>query len=69
MSSSDGKLNYAYAFGIESVAAAVIFAVLYAILLPLWVVKQSQHPTKIFFIVFLCCAGKLQNAFTEIPTN
>ena len=69
MSSSDGKFNYAHAYGIESVAAAVTFAALYATLLPLYLVKQSRHQTKMFFLLFLCCASKLQNAFTGMPTN
>ena len=62
MSSSDGQFNYAHALGVHSVAAAAIFAALYAILLPFFIVKTTRNPMYIFFLLTLFCASKLQNA-------
>jgi len=55
-------INYAHEFGIHSVAAAIIFAILY---IPLfgWFVRQSfARPTYVHFVLGLFCAS------TQIPT-
>jgi len=54
MSSTDST-NYAREFGIQSVAAAVIFAVAYAILLGVFVWKSFRRPTHVYYaLVFFC---------------
>jgi hypothetical protein len=56
MSSPSGQINYAKASGIDSVAAAVIFAVLYAFLLPYFILRAVRNPTYVLIILTLFCA-------------
>ncbi|KAF9644902.1 hypothetical protein BDM02DRAFT_3149699 [Thelephora ganbajun] len=56
MSSSSGQINYAHASGINSVAAAVIFAVFYGILLPYYLWRAIRNPTYVLIILSLFCA-------------
>ena len=56
-------INYARdVFGIHSVAAAVIFAVLYAFLLPYYIWRAFRNPTYVLIILSLFCASELFNA-------
>lgn len=62
MSSSNGKIDYARdVFGIHSVAAAAIFAVLYAFLLPFYIFRAFRNPTYVLIILSLFCASELSN--------
>jgi hypothetical protein len=57
MSSGSG-INYAKYFGIESLAAAIVFAILYVPFFG-WFVRQSiRRPTYVFIILALFCASK-----------
>ena len=58
---SPTNINYAKASGIDSVAAAAIFAALYAILLPYYIWRATQNPTYVLIILSLFCASKLSN--------
>ena len=55
------NINYAKASGIDSVAAAAIFAVLYAFLLPYYIWRAFKNPTYVLIILSLFCASKLLN--------
>jgi hypothetical protein len=57
MSSSVGQINYAKAFGIHSVAAAAIFAVLYAFLLPYYIFRAFRNPTYVLIVLAVFCAS------------
>src|SRR5882762_6379041 len=59
MSSPSGQINYARETGIHSLAAAVIFAVLYAILLPYYIFRATRNPTYVLIILSLFCASEL----------
>jgi hypothetical protein len=57
--SNPNDINYAHAFGIHSVAAAIIFAILY---IPLfgWFVRQSfARPTYVHFVLAFFCALRI----------
>jgi len=56
MSSPNGNINYAHASGIDSVAAAAIFAALYAILLPYYIWRATRNPTYVLIVLSLFCA-------------
>jgi len=52
-----GNINYARdVFGIHSVAAAAIFAILYAFLLPYYLFRAIRNPTYVLIILSLFCA-------------
>jgi len=53
------NINYAKASGIDSVAAAGVFAALYAILLPYYIWRATQNPTYVLIILSLFCASEL----------
>lgn len=55
------NINYAKESGIHSVAAAAIFAVLYAFLLPYYIWRATRNPTYVLIILSLFCASKLLN--------
>ena len=56
-------INYAKAYGIESVAGAVVFAVLYVPFFG-WFVRQSiGRPTYVFIILALFCASQYPLSF------
>ena len=59
MSSSNDQTNQAHATGINSVAAASIFAGLYAVLLPFYILKAFRNPLYVLIILSLFCASKL----------
>lgn len=55
--SNPNHINYAHEYGIHSVAAAIIFAILY---IPLfgWFVRQSlARPTYVYFVLTFFCAS------------
>ena len=52
------NINYAKASGIDSVAAAAIFAVLYAFLLPYYIWRATRNPTYVLIILALFCASE-----------
>jgi hypothetical protein len=57
--SSAGKINYARdVFGIHSVAAAAIFAIFYAFLLPYYLFRAIRNPTYVLIILSLFCASE-----------
>jgi len=56
MSSPAGQINYARAFGIKSVAAAAVFAVLYAFLLPYYIFRAFRNPSYVLIVLSLFCA-------------
>lgn len=57
MSSQD--INYAKVFGIDSVAAAIVFATAYVPLFG-WFVRQSfARPTYVFFVLSFFCIVRL----------
>jgi len=62
MPSSSDHINYAHASGINSVAGAVVFAVLYAILLPYYISRAIQNPTYVFILLSFFCASEPSNA-------
>lgn len=49
--------NYAHFAGIHSVAAAVVFAVLYAPLFAFYVRQSIRRPTYVFIILAFFCAS------------
>ena len=59
MSSPNTQINYARASGIESVAGAAIFAVVYAFLLPYYIWRATRNPTYVLIILSLFCASEL----------
>ena len=60
MTTAPPGFNYAKAYGIESVAGAVIFAIIYAPLLALYIRQAIVRPTYVFVVIALFCAGQLQ---------
>ncbi|KAF9246373.1 hypothetical protein BU15DRAFT_39833 [Melanogaster broomeanus] len=59
MASAPPGTNYATAFGIHSLAAAVIFAILYFPLLGLFVSKAIARPSYIFIILSFFCTIRI----------
>ncbi|KAG6334467.1 hypothetical protein ID866_4629 [Astraeus odoratus] len=59
MSTAPSGFNYAKAFGIESVAGAVIFAVLYTPLLLLFVRQAFMRPNYVFIVIAFFCAVRI----------
>jgi hypothetical protein len=50
-------LNYAALFGIHSVAAPIVFVVLYAIFLVVYLLKSIRHPIYVFIVLTLFCTS------------
>ncbi|KAH7890189.1 hypothetical protein F5I97DRAFT_1850976 [Phlebopus sp. FC_14] len=59
MTSSPPGYNFASAAGIDSVAGAVIFAVLYAPLLLFYIRQSIARPTYVFIVLALFCAVRI----------
>ncbi|KIJ69143.1 hypothetical protein HYDPIDRAFT_79393 [Hydnomerulius pinastri MD-312] len=59
MATAPPGYNYAAAFGIHSLAAAVIFAILYFPLFGLYVSKAIARPTYVFIILSFFCAIRI----------
>ena len=58
MSSTD-RIDYARdVFGIHSIAPAVIFAVLYAFLLPYYIWRATRNRTYVLIVLSLFCASE-----------
>jgi len=51
MSSPPANFNYAHAAGIESVAAAIVFAVIYVPLFGLSILRLTRHPGQVFIML------------------
>jgi hypothetical protein len=51
-------INYAHLFGIHSVAAAIVFAVLYALLFVFFVKQSISNPTYVFLVLSFFCASE-----------
>lgn len=66
MSSPAGNINYARAFGIKSVAAAVVFTIPYAILLPFYIWRATRNPTYVLIMLSLFCASELFNTSSDM---
>jgi len=58
---SPTNINYAKESGIHSVAAAAIFATLYAFLLPYYIWRATRNPTYVLIVLSLFCASKPLN--------
>lgn len=58
MASSSDQINYAHIAGIKSVAAAAIFAALYAVLLPYYIWRAIRNPLYVLILLSLFCASK-----------
>lgn len=48
--------NFAQAYGIDSVAGAVIFAILYIPLFLFFIIKAFRRPTYVYVVISLFCA-------------
>lgn len=59
MTTAPSGFNYAKAYGIESVAGAVIFAILYVPLLVLYIRQAILRPTYVFVVIALFCAVRI----------
>ena len=58
MSTSSDQVNYAHAIGFDSVAAAVIFAILYVPLFGWFILQSFKHPTYVHIVLSLFCASE-----------
>lgn len=63
---SSFKINYASAFGMDSVAPAIVFAVPYAILLPYYIWRAIRNPTYVLILLSLFCASELFDASSDL---
>ncbi|KAI6165864.1 hypothetical protein EDD17DRAFT_1471628 [Pisolithus thermaeus] len=59
MSTAPPGFNYAKAYGIESVAGAVIFAIIYVPLFFLYVRQAIVRPTYVFIVIAFFCAVRI----------
>lgn len=59
MAAAPAGYNYAAGAGIQSFAAAVFFAVIYALLLPVFLFKSFTRPTYVFFILTFFCLRRV----------
>lgn len=64
MTTAPPGFNYAKAYGIESVAGAVILAIVYVPLFALYIRQAILRPTYVFVVIALFCAGQLQTFCT-----
>ena len=55
--------NFAKAYGIDSVAGAVIFALLYVPFLLFFVRQAISRPTYVYIVIALFCAGEFYYTF------
>lgn len=53
------SLTPAHFIGIDSVAAATVFAVLYAFLLPYYIWRATRNPTYVLIVLSVFCASEL----------
>lgn len=51
-------INYAAALGIHSLPGAIVFTVLYALLLVFFIHKSFTHPTYVYFVLTFFCVSK-----------
>ena len=58
MPSSSDNINYAHQTGINSLAAAIVFAVFYAILLPYYIWRATRNPTYVLILLSVFCASE-----------
>jgi len=63
MSTNPSHINFAHYVGIESLAGAIVFAILYAPLLVIFIRKSFTHPTYVHYILTLFCIIRVA-AFT-----
>jgi len=54
-------INYARAFGMDSVAAAAVFAAIYGVILPYYIWRAIRNPTYVLIMLSLFCASELSN--------
>lgn len=59
MSTAPPGFNYAMAYGIESIAGAVIFAIIYVPLFFLYVRQAIVRPTYVFIVIAFFCAVRI----------
>lgn len=58
---SQKNINYARAFGLDSVAAAAVFAAAYGVILPYYTWRAIRNPTYVLIVLSLFCASKLSD--------
>ena len=63
---SSSQVNFAHFLGIESLAGAIVFAVLYVFLLAFFVRKSFVHPTYVHYILTLFCSSKWEAILVKI---
>lgn len=56
-------INYAHAYGIHSLGAAIFFAVIYAPFVPFYLFRSIRNPTFVYFMLTFFCAIRVA-AFT-----
>ena len=64
---SSSQVNFAHFLGIESLAGAIVFAVLYVFLLAFFVRKSFVHPTYVHYILTLFCSSKWEAILVKNP--
>lgn len=55
---SESSINYTEAFGIQSLAAAVIFTILYVPLIGLYLFQAIRRRTQVYILLTLFCLSK-----------
>ncbi len=63
--SSSPQFSYADAFGIDSLGAPILFAVLYALCVGAFAFKSLRNPTFILFVLTLFCASESYHTTTS----
>lgn len=55
--------NYAEAYGIHSLAAAIVFIVCYAPFIPYFIFKSIRNPTFVYIMLSLFCVSEYTPMF------
>lgn len=63
------SINYAKAFGIQSLAAAIVFTILYAPLLGLYISQAIRRRTRVYIVLTLFCLSKFPPSSLLFPTH
>ena len=53
------NFNYATAIGIQSLPGAIVFTILYGLLLAIFFVKCFTHPTYVHYVLTFFCLSKI----------
>ena len=65
MSSIPAHFNFAKAIGIESLAGAIVFTILYVFLLAWFLRQPFTHPTYVHYILTVFCTSKQAHCLTK----